>query len=151
MPSRTLIFLLLSAISMRVCAQNDTPPTWTLRAAIPGKQLVGEWELSKIKSQDELLQNATSAQVGVSRGSSFQIEVKLINPAGVEMDVTGSSKLLYRPKACLNVTASGFATLPSIPSSSGACQTGDPVPFTIIYLDKSAGIAAANMYSMKIN
>ncbi|QBG93822.1 hypothetical protein EYR26_23170 [Xanthomonas oryzae] len=136
---------------MRVYAQNDDPPTWTIRAAIPGKQLVGEWELSKIKSQDELLQMSTSAQVDVSRGSSFQIEVKLINPAGVEVDVTGSSKLLYRPKACLSITAGGLATLPSIPSSPGTCQPGDPVPFTIIYFDKSAGVAAANMYSMKIN
>ncbi|WP_146095081.1 hypothetical protein [Xanthomonas arboricola] len=151
MSSRALIFILLSAISGGVCAQSDAPPTWTIRASITGKQLVGEWELSKIKSQDELLQAATSAQVGVNRGSSFQIEVKLVNPAGVETDVTGSSKLLYRPKACLNVTTSGMATLPSIPSSPGTCLPGDPVPFTIIYFDKSAGIAAANMYSMKIN
>ncbi|MEA9588185.1 hypothetical protein VC279_14655 [Xanthomonas sp. WHRI 10064A] len=150
MPSRTLIFLLFGAIPVGVSAQNDAPPTWTIRASIPGKQLVGEWELSKIKSQDELLQAATSAQVEVNRGSSFQLEVKIVNPAGVETDVTGSSKLLYRPKACLNVTASGMATLPSIPSSPGTCLPGDPVPFTIIYLDKSAGIAAANMYSMKI-
>ncbi|QJD66449.1 hypothetical protein HG421_01015 [Xanthomonas campestris pv. badrii] len=146
-----MILLLLGAFPTSVYAQNDVPPTWTIRAAIPGKQLLGEWELAKITSQDELMRQAAAAQVGVSRGSSFQIEVKLVNPAGVEMDVTGSSKLLYRPKACLIVTAGGLATLPSIPSSPGTCQPGDPVPFTIIYFDKSAGIAAANMYSMKID
>ncbi|SON77920.1 GlyB [Xanthomonas phaseoli pv. phaseoli] len=151
MPSRALIFLLLAASSMRAHAQNDAPPTWTIRAAISGNQLVGEWELSKITSQDELLQRAASAQIGIARGASFQIQVTLVNPVGVEVDVTGSSKLIYRPKACLNVTPSGMATLPSIPSSPGTCQPGDPLPITIIYFDKTAGVAAANMYAMKIN
>ncbi|MBV6843142.1 hypothetical protein, partial [Xanthomonas euvesicatoria] len=46
---------------------------------------------------------------------------------------------------------SGMATLPSIPNSPDICQPGDPLPITIIYFDKTAGVAAANMYAMKIN
>lgn len=45
MPSRALIFLLLAASSMGAHAQNDAPPTWTIRAAISGNQLVGEWAI----------------------------------------------------------------------------------------------------------
>lgn len=94
---------------------------------------------------------ADIAQVGVARGSSFQLKVKLVDPVGAETDVTGSSKLIYLPQGCMSVSADGTATVLQATAPPWTCNPGDPVPLTIIYADKASGIGAVNMYLFKIN
>jgi hypothetical protein len=94
---------------------------------------------------------ARLAQVGVTKGSTFQLTVKLVSPAGVVTDVTGSPKLLYRPKGCMSIGANGLATVLKSAPAPWTCNPGDPVPVTIIYADQATGIAAVNMYLFKIN
>ncbi len=91
------------------------------------------------------------AQVGVAKGASFQLSVKLVSPAGVITDVTGSSSLIYRPKGCMSIAANGIATVLRSAPAPWTCNSGDPIPVTIIYADKATGVAAVNMYVFKIN
>ncbi|WP_422506597.1 hypothetical protein [Stenotrophomonas sp. GZD-301] len=154
MQSRLLTAMLLSAVAFGVNAGDDGRPAWHLRAAIAGEALVGEWELSQSSSGgsgEEVLSGALVSQVGVAQGATFQIQVKLVDPSGVVTDVTGSPKLMYRPKACLTVAANGSATVAQAPDSLWPCDKGAPIPLTIIYADQSAGVAAINMYLMKVD
>lgn len=154
MQSRLLTAVLLSALVFSANAQDDGRPTWSLQAAIAGEDLIGEWELSQLSSgasQQEVLSGALVSQVGVAQGAAFQIQVKLVDPSGVVTDVTGSPKLMYRPKACLTVAANGSATVAQASDSLWPCDKGAPIPLTIIYADQSAGVAAVNMYLMKVD
>lgn len=155
MQGRRLILLVLLAITpYGALAQDDAPPTWSIRASIAGEELVGEWELSELSKgagAGEVFSSAEVSKVGVQRGSSFQIHVELVNPAGEASDITGSAGLIYRPKACLTITAAGVATVAQSSTSLWACNKGDPVPITIIYIDKSSGVAAVNMYMMTLD
>lgn len=154
MQSRLLTAAMLGIMALNSQAQDAIPPAWSLRAAIAGEELTGEWELSQLStaaSANEVVSSAEVSQVGVAPGASFLIQVKLVDPAGVTTDVTGSAKLVYRPKACLTVAADGTATVATTPSSLWSCEKGAPIPLTIIYADQTAGIAAVNMYLMRVN
>jgi hypothetical protein len=147
--------LLAAAItSFSAGAQDDGRPAWSLKASIPTADLVGEWELSTLSggaSASEVFNAADVAQVGVSKGASFQLGVKLVSPAGVETDVTGSPKLIYRPKGCMSIESNGVATVLQSAPAPWTCNSGDPVPVTVVYADQTAGVAAINMYLFKIN
>lgn len=147
----TLLTLLV--IAPAALAQDDDRPTSTLKASTPQGELVGEWELSMAK--DNLSQFGAGTAPGikptkVAQGSSFQIKVKLIDPNGKAKDVTGSPKLIYRPKGCMSVTATGVATVLKTAPAPWTCNTGDPMPLTIIYADESTGVGAVNMYLFSI-
>ncbi|WP_421567599.1 hypothetical protein [Stenotrophomonas sp. PD6] len=107
--------------------------------------------LSGGASASEVFNAAGVAQVGVTKGSSFQLSVKLVDPAGAITDVTGSPKLIYRPKGCMSIGANGVVTVLQSASAPWNCNPGDPVPVTIIYADQATGVAAVNMYLFKIN
>jgi len=135
-------------------AQSSDRPTWSLKASTPTAKLVGEWELSNPSPNARASQASSPAgiaPVGVTRGTSFQIAVKLVSPAGVVKDVTGSPKLIYRPKGCMSIGAKGVATVLHSAPAPWTCNPGDPVPVTIIYADQATGVAAVNMYLFKIN
>lgn len=108
-----LATLAAAATTFAAGAQNNDKPTWSLKASTPTAKLVGEWELSNPSgnARSSQLSNAAGmAQVGVTKGSSFQLTVKLVSPAGVVSDVTGSPKLTYRPKGCMSIGVNGIAT-----------------------------------------
>lgn len=152
--SIALGFLTAAATTFSAGAQDEGRPTWSLKASTPSADLVGEWELSTLSGgagASEVLSAARIAQVGVTTGSSFQLRVKLVDPAGVTTDVTGSSKLIYRPKGCMSIAANGVATVLQSAPAPWTCNPGDPVPVTIVYADQTTGVAAMNMYLFKIN
>jgi hypothetical protein len=154
MQSQSIILLALSLISFGAMAQSDARPTWSLKTSVPSGELVGEWELSELSataSDSEVATAAAAAQVGVAAGSTFQLKVKLVDPTGAITDVTGSPKLIYRPKGCMSVNASGVATVLQTAAAPWTCNAGDPVPLTIIYGDQAIGAGAVNMYVFKIN
>lgn len=150
----TLVTLAFAATAFSAGAQNHDKPTWSLKTSTPTAKLIGEWELSNPSGNARASQvpsAASSAQVGVTKGSSFQLTVKLVSPAGVVTDVTGSPKLMYRPKGCMSIAANGVATVLRSAPAPWTCNPGDPVPVTIIYADQATGVAAVNMYLFKIN
>lgn len=154
MRSRSVVFLALAMFTSVALAQDSTLPTWSLKSSTPFSDLVGEWELSMFSggsNEREVAAAAASAQVKVTRGSSFQLRVKLVNPAGVETDVTGSSKLMYLPKGCMVVSEDGIATVLQSAMAPWTCAPGDSVPLTIIYVDKTSDVAAVNMYLFSID
>lgn len=156
MHSRVLALALLAAAmtAFSAGAQDNGRPTWSLKASTPTAKLIGEWELSNPSGNarsSQVPSAAASAQVGVAKGSSFQLTVKLVSPAGAVTDVTGSPKLMYRPKGCMSIAANGVATIPRSAPAPWTCNPGDPVPVTIIYADQATGVAAMNMYLFKIN
>ncbi|WP_146033422.1 hypothetical protein [Stenotrophomonas sp. VV52] len=135
-------------------AQDDGRPTWSLKASTPTAKLIGEWELSNPSGgarANHVSGAAGIAQVGVTKGASFQLTVKLVSPAGAITDVTGSSNLIYRPKGCMSIAANGIATVLRSAPAPWTCNPGDPIPVTIIYADKATGVAAMNMYVFTIN
>ena len=149
-----LAMLAAAAATFPAGAQNHDKPTWSLKTSTPTAKLVGEWELSNPPGSARASQVSSAArlaQVGVTKGSTFQLTVKLVSPAGVVTDVTGSPKLLYRPKGCMSIGANGLATVLKSAPAPWTCNPGDPVPVTIIYADQATGIAAVNMYLFKIN
>lgn len=134
-------------------AQSSDKPTWSLQASTPTAKLVGEWELSNPSANAKASQAPSAAgiaQVGVTKGSSFQLAVKLVSPAGAVTDVTGSPKLLYRPKGCMTIGPNGVATVPQSAPAPWTCNSGDPVALSVIYADQATGVAAMNMYLFKI-
>lgn len=146
--------MLAAATVFSAGAQNDGKPTWSLKASTPTAKLVGEWELSNPPGAATARPGSSTpgvAQVGVTKGASFQLSVKLVSPTGVVKDVTGSPKLIYRPKGCMSIGANGIATVLRSAPAPWTCNSGDPVPLTIIYADQSTGVAAVNMYLFKIN
>lgn len=154
--SRTLVLAMLASTvtAFSAGAQSSEKPTWSLKASTPAAKLVGEWELSNPSANARASQASSPAgiaPVGVTRGSSFQLTVKLVSPAGVVTDVTGSPKLLYRPKGCMTIGANGVATVPQSAPAPWTCNSSDLVPVTIIYADQATGVAAVNMYLFKIN
>jgi len=156
MRSTSVILAVLAAAAMTfsVDAQSVDRPTWSLKASTPTADLVGEWELSTLSgaaTANEVFSAADIAQVGVTRGSSFQLRVKLVDPAGSTTDVTGSPKLIYRPKGCMSIGTNGVATVLHSAPAPWTCNTGDPVPVTVIYADQASGVAAVNMYLFKID
>lgn len=154
MQSQSIALLALSLVSFGALAQSDARPTWSLKTSVPSGELVGEWELSELSATatDAAVASAAAvAQVEVEAGSSFQLEVKLVDPTGAVTNVTGSSKLIYRPKGCMSVSASGVATILQSAPAPWTCNVGDPVPLTIIYGDEATGAGAVNMYVFKIN
>lgn len=149
-----LTFMLMAATALPAGAQEDGRPTWSLKASTPTAKLIGEWELSNPSGDaraNHVSGAAGIAQAGVTKGASFQLTVKLVNPAGAITDVTGSSKLIYRPKGCMSIAANGIATVLRSAPAPWTCNSGDPIPVTIIYADKATGVAAVNMYVFKIN
>lgn len=135
-------------------AQGDDRPGWSLKASTPSAELVGEWELSARSngaSTSEASRAAELAQPGVTLGSSFQLQVKLVDPNGAVTHITGSPKLIYRPQGCMAVGADGIATVLQTAAPPWTCTPGDPIPLTIIYADATNGIGAMNMYLFKIN
>lgn len=149
-----LVMLAVAATAFSAGAQNSDKPTWSLKASTPTAKLVGEWELSNPSANAKASQANSAAgiaQVGVTKGSSFQLTVKLVSPSGVVTDVTGSPKLLYRPKGCMTIGANGVATVPQSAPAPWTCNSSDLVPVTIIYADQATGVAAVNMYLFKIN
>jgi len=156
MRSTSVILAVLAAAAMTfsVGAQSDDRPTWSLKASTPSTDLVGEWELSTLSgaaTANEVFSAAGIAQVGVARGSSFQLRVKLVDPAGNTTDVTGSPKLIYRPKGCMSIGTNGVATVLHSAPAPWTCSAGDPIPVTVIYADQTTGVAAVNMYLFKID
>ncbi len=107
--------------------------------------------LSGGASASEVFSAAGLAQVGVTTGASFQLSVKLVDPAGATTDITGSPKLIYRPKGCMAIDANGIATVLQSAPTPWTCNTGDPIPVTVVYADQTTGVAAVNMYLFKIN
>ncbi len=51
----------------------------------------------------------------------------------------------------MSIGANGIATVLRSAPEPWTCNSGDPVPLTIIYADQSTGVAAVNMYLFKIN
>ncbi|MFW3176905.1 hypothetical protein EX530_20195 [Xanthomonas phaseoli] len=154
MSGRILGALLLFAISVSSYAQDISPPAWGISASMPDQELIGEWELSQLSkgaSPSEVLRSTRISEVAVESGASFQLHVKLIDPQGVVTDITSSPKLIYRPKGCLTVTADGFATVSQATQPPSSCSKGAPVPLSIIYADRSTGVAAINMYLFRID
>jgi|SRR5690606_7118122 len=132
---------------------SGAPPTWSLEARINGVELVGDWELGRIRGIEgdaAADQAADSSEVSVAKNSSFQISVDLLNPTGTRQDVTGSSNLIYRPQGCLSITSAGVATVATASSPRWTCNAGDVIPLTIVYKDEANGVAAMNMYLLKI-
>ncbi len=150
MQIRFMTALALMAASLGAHAQNDGRPTWSIKTSTPTANLVGEWELSTPPGRTPTSKEISAAQVGVSSGASFQLKVKLVNPAGGTTDVTGSSKLSYRPQGCMSVNAKGVATVLKSAPPPWTCSPGDPIPLTIIYADQTTKVAAMNMYLFKI-
>lgn len=149
-----LVMLAVAVTAFSAGAQNSNKPTWSLKASTSTAKLVGEWELSNPSANAKASQAPSAAdivQVGVAKGSSFQLRVKLVSPAGVVTDVTGSPKLLYRPKGCMSIGANGVATVPHSAPAPWTCNSGDPVALSVIYADQATGVAAMNMYLFKIN
>lgn len=149
-----LAMLAATATAFSAGAQNSDKPTWSLKASTPTAKLVGEWELSNPSANARASQASSPAgiaPVGVTKGSSFQLTVKLVSPAGVVTDVTVSPKLLYRPKGRMTIGANGVATVPHSAPAPLTCNSGDPVAFSVIYADQATGVAAMNMYLFKIN
>lgn len=127
MHSRILTALLLEVMALCSRAQYASPLTWGLQASIAGEELTGAWGLSQVSSavnRREVLAGAEVSQVGVVLGTYFPIQVKLVDPVGTVMGVTGSAKILCRPKACLTVTVGGTATVAESPTSLWACEKG---------------------------
>lgn len=152
--SVTLAVLAIAAMSFSAGAQSDDRPTWSLKTSTPNADLVGEWELSTLSgaaTAKEVFSAADVAQVGVAKGTSFQLSVKLVDPAGNTTDITGSPKLIYRPKGCMSIGTNGVATVLQSAPAPWTCNTGDPVPVTVIYADQATGVAAVNMYLFKID
>lgn len=152
MHGRMIIFTLLALLSFDAGAQTADRPEWSIRASIGSVDLIGEWELSTLlenSTSEEVLDGAAVSQVGVEMGSSFQLSVKLVSPSGQVSDITGSSKLMYRPKACMTVAANGVATVVPDANALWACEKGDPIPLTIIYADPSSKIATMNVYLLR--
>lgn len=148
----TLLTVAFTAFS--AAAQDAGRPTWSLKASTPTADLVGEWELSTLSggaNASEVFAAAELAQVGVAKGASFQLTVKLVDPTGVVTDVTGSPKLMYRPKGCMSIGTNGVATVLQTAAAPWTCNPGDPIPVTVIYADQATGVAAMNMYLFKIN
>ncbi len=153
MRSAAIAVLALCAMTFQSVAQDDMRPTSSLKASVEGEELIGEWELSLLSSsgdESEVLSAADTAQVSITRGSSFQIQVKILDPAGSVTDVTGSPNLMYLPKGCLLVQADGNATVPQSTAAPWSCDPGEPVPLTIIYSDGASGATAMNMYLFKL-
>lgn len=153
MRSAALALLVLGTLTFQSVAQSDVRPTSSLKASIQGEELIGEWELSSLSGsadENEVLSAADTAKVSITRGSSFQIQVKILDPAGSVQDVTGSPNLMYLPKGCLVVQADGKATVPQSIAAPWSCDSGEPVPLTIIYSDGASGAAAVNMYLFKL-
>jgi hypothetical protein len=152
--SIALATLTFAATAFSAGAQDDDRPTWSLKASTPTADLVGEWELSILSggaNSNEVSNAAELAQVGVTKGSSFQLTVKLVDPNGAVTDVTGSPKLMYRPKGCMSIGANGVATVLQSAPAPWTCDLGDPIPVTVIYADQTTRVAAVNMYLFKIN
>lgn len=152
--SIALAILTVAATAFSAGAQDDDRPTWSLKASTPTADLVGEWELSTLSggaSANEVSAAAGLAQVGVTKGSSFQLTVKLVDPNGAVTDVTGSLKLMYRPKGCMSIGTNGVATVLQSAPAPWTCDPGDPIPVTVIYADQATGVAAVNKYLFKIN
>lgn len=149
----TATMLTLLAVAPGAFAQDDGRPTSSLKASTPQGQLVGEWELSMASGNLSQFGAGTAPGIKptkVAQGSSFQLKVKLIDPNGKEKDVTGSSKLIYRPKGCMSVAANGVATVLKTAPAPWTCNAGDAIPLTIIYADESTGVGAVNMYLFSI-
>lgn len=152
MQSRMMIMLFLMALAFGSSAQSDERPDWSIRASIGNVDLIGEWELSELlsdASSEEVLAGAAVSQVGVKRNSSFQVNVQLVSPNGAVTDITGSSKLMYRPKACMTVASNGVATVVPGENSLWTCEKGDPIPLTIIYADPTSKVVAMNIYLLQ--
>lgn len=150
----SLAMLAAAATAYSASAQDSDKPTWSLKASTPAAKLIGEWELSNSSDnarEGQVPSAASMAQVGVTKGTSFQLTVKLVSPAGVVTDVTGSPKLIYRPKGCMSIAANGITTVLRSASAPWTCNTGDTIPLTVIYADQATGVAAVNMYLFKIN
>lgn len=79
----------------------------------------------------------SAAQVGVTKGDSLQLTGKLVNLAGRVTDVTGSPKLIYRPKGCMSITANGVATVVRSAPALWTCNSGDPIEVSVIYADQT--------------
>lgn len=145
---------LLLALSGSVQAQDTgLPPTWSLKAKVNGVDLVGDWELARIRATngDAVAdQAAANSQVSVVKDSVFQINVDIVSPNGVNQNVSGSPNLIYRPQGCLSISANGVATVATAPSRRWTCNAGDVIPLTIVYKDTSTMISAMNMYLLKI-
>lgn len=139
--------------SFNAAAQDDAPPTWSLKASLQGKELTGEWELSKIpiEGDGENVKAAARAAIsGVKAGSTVQFQIKLIAPNGVTTDITGSNKLIYQPMGCLDFTPDGKAKVATASTPPWSCDKGDPVLLSIIYSDDVTNQAAINMYMLRI-
>lgn len=152
--SRSLAMTAAAATALSAGAQNHDKPTWSLQTSTPTAKLIGEWELSNSSGSPKVSQvpSATgSAPVGVTKGSSFQLTVKLVSPVGVVTDVTGSPMLMYRAKGCMSITTNGVATVLRSAPAPWTCDPGEPVPVTIIYADQATGVGAVNTYLFKIN
>lgn len=149
----TATILTLLAVAPGASAQDDGRPTSSLKVSTPQGELVGEWELSMASGNLSQFGAGTAPGIKptkVAQGSSFQLKVKLTTPNGKAKDVTGSSKLIYRPKGCMSVAASGVATVLKTAPAPWTCNAGDPIPLTIIYADESTGVGAVNMYLFSI-
>ena len=146
--------LALATFASAAYAQSDAKPNWSLRTSTPSAALVGEWELasrSNGMAADSGPGAADAARASVARGASFQLRVKLVDPTGSITDITGSPKLIYRPKGCMAVDAGGVATVLQTAAPPWTCGPGDAIPLTIIYADAPAGVAAMNMYVFTID
>ncbi|AUI08766.1 hypothetical protein EF148_06205 [Stenotrophomonas maltophilia] len=148
--SLTCLSLVLG--SFGAMAQYDQRPTWSLKTSLQGRELVGEWELSKapITGDGANVKAAALAATRVKAGSTMQFRVKLIDPSGVATDITGSNKLTYMPKGCLTFTQDGKATVSKTSTPPWSCNKGDPVMLTIIYADNGTKQTAVNMYLLTI-
>lgn len=139
--------------SFGAAAQEDQLPTWSLKASLGGKELVGEWELSKmpiVGDGENVKAAALASSTGVIAGSTVQFQIKLIDPDGVSTDITGSNKLTYLPKGCLVFAPNGKATVSQTSTPPWSCDKGDPVLLSIIYEDDVTNQAAINMYLLRI-
>nr|WP_180165733.1 hypothetical protein [Stenotrophomonas sp. SbOxS2]NYT98486.1 hypothetical protein [Stenotrophomonas sp. SbOxS2] len=149
----SLTGLSLALISFGAVAQEDQPPTWSLQASLEGKELVGEWELSKmpiVGDGENVKAAALDSSTGVKAGSTVQFRVKLIDPNGVATDITGSDKLMYLPKGCLVFTPDGKAAISQASTPPWSCDKGDPVMLSIVYADDVTNQTAINMYLLRI-
>lgn len=145
---------LLLAVGFSTRAQdNGLPPTWSLKVQINGFELVGDWELARIRANNgdaAADQAAEKSQTSVTKNSTFQINVDILSPNGTRQNVSGSPNLIYRAQGCLSISTNGVATVTTPPSPRWTCNVGDVIPLTIVYKDASAMIAAMNMYLLKI-
>ncbi|PKM31123.1 MAG: hypothetical protein CVV07_02885 [Gammaproteobacteria bacterium HGW-Gammaproteobacteria-11] len=155
MRSQTIATLALALVVSTAALAQDAgaPPAWTLKARIEGVEMVGDWELARIRatSGDSAADNAAdTSQIAVAKDSTFQIGVDIVDAAGVRQDVSGSPKLIYRPQGCLSVNSVGVATVATAPSPRWTCNVGDVIPLTIVYKEDATNVAAMNMYLLKI-